>query len=151
MFIFAKTQRYMQVILRSIFIYVPTKNFWHRHKWQCACLRRTATCECQKNVMTFFSQAKVSTHFAWSSNAAVNSSLCTLVQCTQTNLRVTYSRQICRWSERTLILTNDSPCNITRLIRVSQSHTLHFCSYSSNSQGRTEYLGQSQVWRQHTA
>jgi hypothetical protein len=57
-----------------------------------------------------------STHFAWNSNTAVYSSLCT-----QTNLRVTYSGQTGRWSESTLILTNQSQSQITRLIRVDQS------------------------------
>jgi hypothetical protein len=44
-----------------------------------------------------------------------------LYTCTRTNLGVTYSRQIRWWSETTLILTNESQPNITRLIRVDQS------------------------------
>jgi hypothetical protein len=44
--------------------------------------------------------------------------------CTWTNLRVTYSGQSRGWSESTLILTNHSRANITRLICVDQSQGL---------------------------
>jgi hypothetical protein len=44
-----------------------------------------------------------------------------LYTCTWTNLRVTYSGQIRGWSESTLILTNESQPNITRLIRVDEA------------------------------
>ena len=44
-----------------------------------------------------------------------------LYTCTRTKLRMTYSGQIRGWSETTLILTNESQPNITRLIRVDQS------------------------------
>ena len=35
------------------------KNSWHGHRWQCACLWRTATCECHE----FFSSSQSGTHF----------------------------------------------------------------------------------------
>ena len=44
-----------------------------------------------------------------------------LYNCTQTNLRMTYTGQIGGWSESTLILTNEGRVNITRLIHVDQS------------------------------
>ena len=47
-----------------------------------------------------------------------------LYTCARTNLRVTYSGQTRRWSESTLILTNDSTIAITRLICVDQSQGL---------------------------
>ena len=47
-----------------------------------------------------------------------------LYTCTRTNLRVSYSGQICGWSEITFILTNEGPSNITRLICIDQSQVL---------------------------
>jgi hypothetical protein len=44
-----------------------------------------------------------------------------LYTCTWTNLWVTFSGQTRGWSESTLILANESPSRITRLIHVKQS------------------------------
>ena len=103
------------------------------------CLDHLYTCLLQPLYTCSWTNLKMTLYIGWSLTLVflsrlVEHTLCLeqlhgcLIQplyiCTQTNLRVNYSGQSRGWSESTLILTNDSPANITRLIRVDQSQGL---------------------------